>query len=130
MAKEKIPEISDERLEELCEKIKPVVDNSRRHDKVQLWYIKAVDPRDMSFLWDPKPTKRARGLRKYKEIVTLHSYGAPVLFKPSIAEVLSQIPEKDIDNVAAFETEHLGFSEGSNYHTAVTILYTRNKRKK
>ena len=125
MAKKKIPEISNKRLEELCKRIKPVVDNSRRHDDPELWYIRKVDPRHVAFTWSPKPTKKAEGLKKYKEIMTLHSYGAPVYFKPSIAEVLAQIPKNDLDKIVAFETKHLGFSKDNEYHAARTILYTK-----
>jgi len=132
-----LPEISDGRLEELIKEIKPVVRYSRRitsredklvqDDKGDLYFIEDVDPRKIAFTWDPKPARMAEEVNPnpYKTIKTIHSYGAPVLFKPSIAEVLAQIPEDDIGRCVAFETDHLGFTEGSSYHLAQTRLYEK-----
>ena len=103
-----IPQISDERLEELVGKIRPVVRMSKvttsrrsrleQDEEGDLYYVKDVDPRNVAFTWEPKPTSMAKGVNPnpYKEIVTIHSYGAPVFFKPSIAEVLAQISDEDI----------------------------------
>jgi len=105
-----LPKISDGRLEELMKEIKPVVRHSRRitsrDDKLvrdgegDLYFIEDVDPRGVAFTWDPKPARMAEEVNpnSYKSIETIHSYGAPVFFKPSIAEVLAQIPEEDIGN--------------------------------
>jgi hypothetical protein len=46
---ERIPEISKEKLTELCKKIKPVVSF-----KGIPHFIKPVDPEKIAFTWDPK----------------------------------------------------------------------------
>ena len=132
-----LPKISDGRLEELMKEIKPVVRYSRRitsredklvqDDEGDLYFIKDVDPRDVAFTWDPEPARMAEEVNpnSYKSIKTIHSYGAPVFFKPSIAEVLAQIPEDDIRRCVAFETNYLGFTEGSSCHLAQTRLYEK-----
>jgi hypothetical protein len=71
-------------------------------------------------------------------IRTLHRYGAPSLFKPSIFEVLAQLPpwSHDRDLVAAFKTEcsTRPTSEwtdieceamNAGFHLAYTTLYAR-----
>ena len=77
--------------------------------------------KDVAFTWDPKPTTRAAGLIKLDQIVTNHTYGYHGMFKPSIAEVLCQIPEKYLNDVVAFETEYGGMA--GEYHSGVTTLY-------
>lgn len=111
-------EITDERLAELQKKMRPVI----RKDDV-LFYIEEVDPRKIAFTWEPVPTKEATGLVALTTLETIHSYGAPVFFKPSIAEVLAQVPEEFVDQAVAFETNHVYFTEGSGFHTATTTLY-------
>ncbi len=126
-----IPSISDERLRELFEKIKPVVDFGKKG----LRYIKQEDLRNIAYTWDPKPAKKAKNLYNLCDITTYHSYGHYVLFKPSIAEVLAQIPKEHLDKVIAFEivkspetADDLNRErEATNagYHVAMTRLYVQ-----
>jgi hypothetical protein len=137
MTRRKLPEISDEKLEKLLKDIKPVVRFSKknsseaglvRDDEGDLYFIEDVDPRGIAFTWDPKPTGIAERVNPnpYRTIQTIHSYGAPAFFKPSIAEVLAQIPEEEYAKCVAFETDsNNGFTQDSEYHTATTKLYER-----
>jgi hypothetical protein len=122
-------ELSDEEITELVQKIRPVVcDESGRY-----FYIKPVDPREESFIWDPTLTDEAVGemgsIARVATIYTLHEYGAPSFFKPSIAEVLSMIPQHLLGKITAFETISPDSPEGQwpalkeGYHVAVTHLY-------
>ncbi len=117
---EKRLEITDGRLAELQQQMKPVIQRNG-----VLYYIKNVDPRRTAFTWDPRLNKRAASLVKLTAIETIHGFGAPSFFKPSIAEVLAQIPDEFINRVVAFETNHKGFTEGNGFHTATTTLYGR-----
>ena len=83
--------------------------------------MEPVDPRGVAFTWDPKPTERTPPMIELDKIYTDHSYGYVGFFKPSIAEVLAQIPEQYINQAAAFETHYSG--ESGEYHSAQTILY-------
>ena len=136
-----IPEISDEQLADLARRIKPVVRFARRttsrSDELvtdpegDLFFIKDVDPRTTAFTWDPEPTRRAEEVNpnSYRSIRTRHTYGAPVFFKPSVAEVLAQISEGDLERCVAFETESEGLGPANcdpgGYHVTVTHLYER-----
>lgn len=127
-----IPEITDERLAELVERIKPIV----RWDNGDQYYIEPVDPRGVAFTWDPTPTKKAMGLMPIRDITTYHTFGYHGMFKPSIAEVLAMIPEDVIDEVVAFEIVELPETADDlnknfealidGYHVAKTRLYKRH----
>lgn len=126
-----IPTISDQRLKQLAKKIRPVVKNS----KGVLHFIKPVDLKTVAFTWSPNFDEEARSLAPLKTIRTFHGYGYYGMFKPSIAEVLAQIPADLEDQVVAFETHgpetaddfykdeetKKAFDEG--FHTADTTLY-------
>lgn len=132
-----IPKISDERLETLVDKIKPVVRCSRllntemvRSDPEGdlLCYIEDVDPRVDDFVYNPKPVRVAEGLKHLADIKTYHKFSVPVAFNPVVAEVLAQIPEKYLDKVVAFETVSHGLNEDNlvdDYHVTVTRLYKK-----
>lgn len=95
----KIPSISDALLESLSSRIKPVVTLENG-----MFYIEDVDPRYVAFTMDPTYTAEAKDLMLVGELLTFHTYGAPSFFKPTIAEVLAQIPAGYTDVVTAFET--------------------------
>ncbi len=129
-----IPEISDATLNELFKTIKPVV---RRGN--HLYYIEPVNLRNIAYTWDPKLTKKAVNLKKLRTIKTYHTYGYYGFFKPSVAEVIAQIPKDDLDKVVAFEiiespdtvddlnAESAALNAG--YHVAKTQLYISKNQK-
>lgn len=57
------------------------------------------------------------------EIRTLHTYRAPCSFKPSLAEVLAQIPAAFLDQVVAFETLTRDVDMDQAVHVTTTKLY-------
>ena len=95
----KVPEMSERRILELAERIKPVVTFSEEGR----CYIKPVDLFSESYLWDPQPTGKATELKVLCEIATYHPYGYYGSFKPSIAQVILQISPEHLDKVIAFE---------------------------
>ena len=132
MAKKRwIPKISDEELNDLFTHIKPVIDFYGKGKR----YIEPVDLRGTAFIWDPEPAEKAKGLKMLRDIRTYHSYAYYGLFKPSIAEVIAQIPKELLDQVIAFEIikkpetadDMNGELEALNagYHVATTRLYTK-----
>jgi hypothetical protein len=134
-----IPEVSVRRIRELAKRIRPVVrfcqgakglyrsPHGKRH------YIKPVSLHTTAYTWDPVPTMVATGLKRICDITTYHSWSYYGFFKPSIAEVLAQIPEEHLDKVVAFEIvqkpesmedmrrESEAFNAG--FHVAKTRLY-------
>ncbi len=124
-----IPEISDEQVAELGRTIYPVVERDGK-----LYRIEPVDPRKVAFTWLPTITDEAPRLEQVAVVSTLHEYAASVFFKPSIAEVLAQIPPEYLGRIVAFKTncnpdninewpdeERIAMSQG--FHTAKTTLY-------
>jgi hypothetical protein len=100
----------------------------------KLFHIKPVDLHKTAFTWDPKLREEADGLRVLTTIRTLHGYGYHGFFKPSIAEVLVQIPDDLIADVVAFSTDGPNSADDFNddllaldagYHVATTTLYGR-----
>jgi hypothetical protein len=134
---ENIPNISDDKLNEYYARIKPVARfayvKSHGRKKLEpdpdgdLYYIKHVNLREIAFTWDPKPAKKASGLEKLADIETFHTYGYYGLFKPSIAEVIAQIPWQYVSKAAAFETGIGDVVIDGNYHRTTTTLYQRKE---
>lgn len=124
-----IPKLSKERINELYSRIKPVYEYKRR-----LYYMKDVDLFNIAFTWDPKPLKPASGLEKIVDIETLHTWAFYGFFKPTIEEVLCQIPKEYINRTIAFRTELVSDDPSiairGDYHVATTTLYEKSKRSK
>lgn len=128
MSKYEVPKITDARIAELLKTISPLV---RKNN--ELWYIARCDPRTTAFSWNPKFVEQATGLVPMEQIKTLHTFGYYGFFKPSIAEVLAQIPVSLIPHVVAFEVIGPGDADDLNaqsdyvdagVHQADTVLYT------
>jgi hypothetical protein len=128
-----IPKIEDADLKALAKRIRPV---ARKDAAGAPYYIVGkIDLRNESYLWDPEFGKEATGLTPLMQIRTYHTYGYYGFFKPSIAEVIAQIPVQVRDRVVAFEItnrpEHASDLNGqrdalnAGLHVAMTILYAR-----
>ncbi len=127
-----IPDVPRSVIEERARWIKPLVRVSRNG----LWYIKPVDLFDVAYTWNPKPVSRVRGLRFFRMITTYHSFSYYGLFKPSIGEVLAQIPDKFLGRVSAFLIEKAPETADdlnrnraaldAGYHVARTSLLTHD----
>jgi len=147
MEKSRIPVISNEELDWLYSRIKPVIRYGikfRKNGKIDPsevdvdglpFYIKDVDPREWAFTWGPKSTRQADDIERLDDIITYHTYGAPSLFKPSVAEVLAQIPEEYLEKTVAFEVRAENLREwnhveegGKYYHVTMTRLYQKKRR--
>jgi protoheme ferro-lyase len=137
-----IQPITDERLAELSETIKPIIRFAESETGLSRsvnglpYHIEPVDLRYTAFTWDPKPTIQSENLKELCDITTYHSFSFHGFFKPSIAEVIAAIPDEQISAVVAFEIisspetpdDLNNESEALNagYHVARTRLYTRN----
>ncbi|MBR5227267.1 MAG: hypothetical protein IKV94_01340 [Clostridia bacterium] len=133
-----IPKITKEELLNRYEHIKPVVTVNGK-----LYYLREFTPKELSnlsYIWNISEDIREEVGEKELEIladknfVCLHSYGYYGLFKPSIAEVLSQIKDYDIPFVSAFEIiespkiskdsfSSIAFNNG--YHVSTVRLYRK-----
>lgn len=126
-----IPNVPKEIIEQLATRIKPVVE----FRDLGKCYIEEVNLFDVAYTWAPFPTTRAEDIKPLCFITTYHAWAYYGFFKPSIAEVLAQVPEELLEIVVAFEivqspetAEDLNkypdaFDAG--YHVATTQLYVR-----
>ncbi len=128
-----IPEISDERIANLLKRISPIYEEEGKFFKIE-----NVDPRRVAFTWRgvlSSVENEIQGITPMKDIETLHTYAYQGFFKPSIAEVLAQIPEEVIKDVVAFKT-HMktgpryedSFTADQEYQIGITTLYKRRDK--
>ena len=125
-----IPQISDDDLGDLYARIKPVkamvVDG-----KHLLHHLEPVDIHRKSFNVDPVWGNPVEGpLYEYARIETYHRTGYAAMFKPSVEEVLAQVPKHLRNEVDFFETLDedtvAAYSEHDGHRT-VTVLYSRDE---
>ena len=136
-----IPKVPKDRIKELAKRIKPVIRFSSESKSLvrsrtgRPYKLKSVHLFNQAYTWDPKPSKKAPKLRRVCDIKTHHAYGYYGFFKPSIAEVLAQIPAEHLRKVIAFEivehpetiTDLARENEAllAGYHVARTRLYSK-----
>lgn len=100
-----IPEIDDKRLKELYQLLKPIVTIDEM--KYLLREFTLQELRNQSYIWNCHEDKRdivdSSRLETVDDFLCLHTFGYYGLFKPSIAEVLSQAPESVIEQANTFE---------------------------
>ena len=100
-----IPEIDDKRLKELYHLLKPIVTIDEM--KYLLREFTLQELRNQSYIWNRHEDKRdivdSSRLETVDDFLCLHTFGYYGLFKPSIAEVLSQAPESVIEQANTFE---------------------------
>ena len=102
-----IPKISDEEMQKRYEHIKPVITVNGKLHYFREFTLKELS--DISYLWDSNEDVREEvgendlEILEGRDFVCLHAYGYPGFFKPSIGEVLSQIKERDVSLIKAFE---------------------------
>lgn len=102
-----IPEISKEELLARYERIKPIVEIGGV--KYFLRDFTEKELTEISYIYDKEKDKREKVdmdlyvAQEDLDFECIHKYGYPGFFKPSIAEVLAQIPEDEIPFVDAFE---------------------------
>ena len=94
-----IPDVPRERIIELAKRIKPLYVFNRVPG---ICFIKPVDPFDIAYTWAPEREAVAPEMPILRDITTYHTFGYYGFFKPTIAEVLAQIPDDIIEQAKAF----------------------------
>lgn len=100
--------------------IKPLV---RATTSDILWYIE--EPEHLwttNILDDPRFIGNTDNLEQVAKIVTYHLRRGVGISAASVGEVLSQIPEKELAGVVAFECQPIK-SIGGTFQLSTTILY-------
>ena len=113
-----IPEISDEELMRRYLKIRPIA--AVGNGKYWLRNYSIDEMRNTSYFWNlfadrTEPVGDALSCHDHHEFECLHSFGYHGFFKPSVAEVLAQIPEDVLKRftVDAFEIVYRPTSSGA-----------------
>ena len=100
-----IPKIDDNRLKELYKLLKPIVIIDEMKYLLREFILQEL--RNQSYIWNRTEDKRdvvdPSKLETVDDFLCLHTWGYYGLFKPSIAEVLSQAPENVIEQANTFE---------------------------
>jgi len=135
---EHIPKINRKNVRKLYKKIKPVLKVRGEYREIIGYKDDKPGGKDTTFVsnppglfdiavtWNPLLGDEINGLTKLEDIRTYHSCGYYGIFKPSIAEVLMQIPQSLLEKTVAFEVdpddEEIVVISGS-CHGARTRLY-------
>lgn len=137
-----IPEITDEELKIRYKRTKPIVEIEGK--KYLLREYTQEELREKSYLWYMEQDKREEiNIDEYAPLVDydfecIHKYGYHAFFKPSIAEVLAQIPSdlarlvdlfEIIDEpktVEDFSKNKIVFDNG--YHISKVRLYWKKRK--
>lgn len=83
-----VPAISPEQVTAMRH-IEPLVMTPQGYCRIR--GIDLVHPFNVSYLWNAEPVGLALPVGSGVDIITFHHYGAPALFKPSLAEVYASI---------------------------------------
>jgi hypothetical protein len=131
--------LTDVELLKLTKQIRPV---AYFHDKLHYLNVEISMKglRGTSFIWNAEKNigNIATDIEELTIIVCKFTAGAPVFFKPTISEVLSQIPKEVLPEVVAFEIpdqllvannccESRIDGKWVLYHVATVRLYKKNK---
>ena len=110
-----IPEISDSLVERMRSHIEPLIpDSDAGSGYRRIKDVERIDARRQSFLWDAEPCGPRLVFEPLNQlqIITFHAFGAPVFFKPSLAEVyagiLRFVPEWERIRFFALRADNLG----------------------
>lgn len=133
-----VPRLSDHEVELLAKKISLVKARPERKSPLDeaslvedLWYMRPTNLFTHSFDYFAARGDKAPALRLMAKIKVYISQQSAVTFVPTMAEVLSQIPETYVSQVCAFELGGLlGGDEGRHannygYHLVEIILYCK-----
>lgn len=100
-----IPKIDDKTLAGFYRLLKPIV--TIDEVKYLLKEFSLEQLRNISYIWERNEDKRdvvdSNKLEPVEDFLCLHTWGYYGLFKPSIAEILAQVPEKTICEANVFE---------------------------
>jgi len=130
--------ISREEIIERYSRIKPVAKKDGK-----LYWLRSFGEEELfniSYLWNDETEKQVQNGEIVpipdKDFRCLHKYGFCGLFKPSVAEVLTQIDSEILDTVVAFEIidspettedfykdEFTSTAFNSGYHVSTVRLY-------
>lgn len=136
MSKVKIPFMSNEEIMRYYERIKPIVPRTKGDSYLTSLSEHAVTANAFNYI---KEGEEEEVLVEYSELATLadvkmmHGWGYHTYFKPSVAEVIRQIPKELLDKTVAFtliwgSTTSLFKEEfDAGYHPSIIRLFKKRE---
>lgn len=124
---------AEEKVKEWSGKMKPLL---LRDGKLMRCKCDCDDWKE-SFSWAAKATKEVTDVEEVGRVWTLHTWAYYGFFKPTIAEVLSQVPEELLEEADFFLLRGPDHAADLNatwkyvndgYHVAQCILYKKVKK--
>ena len=133
--------LEDDELKKRYEKIKPIIMIEGITYDMKEFSFTALS--GQSYIWNRDEDKRniihKEDLEAIEDFVCFHEYGYYGLFKPSIHEVLAQLPEKSIKEADYFEIIESPVTRddvfkyedilNAGYHASVVRTYKKKERK-
>lgn len=129
-----IPKMSNEEIAKWYANIKPIVTN--QGTPTFLRELTNIELEHTAYIWLDEPSDYAdivdfSKLSVLADVKMLHTWGYYGLFKPSVGEVIRQIPKEYLEKVTAFEILHGAISMTSIYnaefnagfHVSIVRLY-------
>ena len=126
-----IPKISDEELKNRYSRIKPLVEIDEVTYDLRPFTFSELS--GITYTWNKDKDKRnivhKENLEKIEDFICLHTYDYYGLFKPSIEEILAQLPEKSLKEADYFEiiekpeTRADVFRYTTEYHISLVRTY-------
>ena len=132
--------LKDDELKKRYAKTKPIIMIDGITYDMKEFSFSALS--DQSYIWDRDIDKRnivhKEDLEVVEDFICLHGYGYYGLFKPSIHEVLAQLPEKSIKEADYFEIiespvtrdDVFKYEDVLNAGYHATVVRTYKKREK
>ncbi len=128
-----IPEITEEKLLEMYETIKPIVyDSTKATFRFIQLDIEKQQLRNRVFTWAPdflpNPTVNRPKLKTFKSVKFLSS-GYAALWKPTVAEVFAfaQSDDEILKDAVAFRVEYLAMHESGTGSIGLATFYKRER---
>ena len=124
-----IPEISDEELLERYIRVPPVVEVNGRLTYYKHFSLYEIKQTSYLYAERPKPTRVRENeliVMDGQDFACLHRYSYPGLFKPSVAEVLAQIPDDALVYARAFQIINWPRTSDDFNRDSITNIAFRN----
>jgi hypothetical protein len=111
-----IPQVPMALVTEYAKKIKPLVETKGVFNEIIS--VEGCNPFTGSFLWHHRIGDEffmPEEISMLEQFCTLHTFGAPSMFHPSMEEVIAQIPRKYLEDTVGFTIEWMAVLPTSDH---------------
>ena len=87
-----------------------------------LFTIETPDLRRVAFTWAPKPVHQIQAFEEVARLLVWNCCGYHGIYKPSLAEVLPQLPTDTEANAFYMDYDHIDIHKSGTYQRATAVL--------